>query len=81
MGGPSLIFFKILPSDHMCICEEDSALLTKHVSYREILSTLKSMAKEKNPGPGGLNVDFYLFYWDIIKVPLFNAISHFLSTA
>lgn len=39
------------------------------------------MPKGKSPRPDGLNTEFYFFYWDIIKKPLFEAISHFLSIA
>lgn len=55
--------------------------MTKPVFYKEILSTNKSIVKGKSLGPNGLNVEFYLFYWDIIKDPLFRAISHFLNTS
>lgn len=39
------------------------------------------MVNGKGLGPNGLNVEFYLFYWDIIKEPLFKAITHFLTSA
>lgn len=58
----------------------DSSCLTKPISYGEILSTIKLMAKGKSSGRDGLNVEFYLFHWDIIKAPLFKAISHFFLT-
>lgn len=67
---------KALLPDHKTISTKDSIFLTKPVTYREILSTLKSMAKGKIPGPDGLNVEFYLFYRDIIKDHLYQAISH-----
>lgn len=72
---------KALPSDHNSISAKDCSCLTKPISYIEILSTIKSMAKGKSPRPNGLNVEFYLFYWGIIKKPLFRAIFHFFLTA
>lgn len=72
---------KALPPDHNSLSNEGKVLLTKPVSYLEILNTIKSMAKGKSPRPDGLNMEFYLFYWDIIKKPLLNAISYFFSTA
>lgn len=39
------------------------------------------MTKGKSLEPDGLNVKFYLFYWDIIKEPLFKEISFFLNIA
>ena len=42
---------------------------------------LNSLDKRKSPGPDGLNSDFYVFYWDVIKDLLFKAISHFFQTA
>lgn len=76
---PNLI--RSLSPDHIFVSEKDKAFLTKHVTYSGILATIKSMAKDKSPGPDGLNVKFYLFFWDIIKDPLYKAISHFFSTA
>lgn len=70
-----------LPPDHATVSDEDGVFLTKVVTYDEIRATIKSMARGKSPGPDGLNVEFYLFYWDIIKEPLFKAISHFFSNA
>lgn len=65
----------------MTISEVDRVFLTKEVTYSEILMTIKLMDKGKSLGPHGLNIEFYLFYWDIIKDPLYKAISHFLATA
>lgn len=59
-----------LPPDHATVSDEDGVFLTKVVTYDEIRATIKSMARGKSPGPDGLNVEFYLFYWDIIKEPL-----------
>lgn len=42
--------------------------------------TLHSMPRGKSPGPDGINVEFYLFYWNQIGDHLLNAISYFFST-
>lgn len=48
--------FRALPQEHNNIYGDDRLSLTQPVSYREILFTIKSMAKGKSPGPGDLNV-------------------------
>lgn len=66
-----------LPTDHNSLDDVAREWLTRPVTVSEIFRTLKSMAKGKSPGPDGLNVKFYFFYWEIVKEPLFRAISHF----
>lgn len=46
----------------------------------EVYQTLRSMSHGKSPSPDGMNVEFYLFYWNLIGGHLFNAISYFFNT-
>ena len=46
-----------------------------------ILSTLKSMKKNKAPGPDGFTVDFFIHCWDIIEFDFCEAVKHFFCTS
>lgn len=60
---------------------QDYDVLIRPITKREVYKTLTSMPRGKSPGPDGLNVDFYVFYWNILGDPLFKAISFFFETA
>lgn len=74
-------WFSMLPDDYPILGEEGRVELIKPISKREVYQTLTSMRRCKSPGPDGLNVDFYVFYWNIIGGHFFNAISYFFNTA
>ena len=44
----------------------------KELSLDEIKNALFSMKKGKSPGSDGLSVEFYVHFWDILNIPLFN---------
>ena len=46
----------------------------------DVYGALKSMAKNKSPGPDGFTVEFYLAAWDIIGTDVCNAIMYFFSS-
>lgn len=46
----------------------------------EILSTFKSMAKNKSPGPDGFTAEFFVAAWQIIGKDVEKAILHFFNT-
>lgn len=47
--------------------------LTAEVTSEEVFSTLKSMPRNKSPGPDGYIVEFFLSSWDIVG-PLFVSV-------
>lgn len=65
-----------MPDDFTTIFE-DRVPLIKPVTKREIFCTLKSMAPGKSPSLDGMNVDFFLYYWNIIGDSFFKAIPTF----
>lgn len=69
--------FYAFPNDHVVLIESDRTLLAKPVAIGEVQSTLKTMPIGKSVGPDGLNIDFYLFYWDFVKLYLFQVVSYF----
>jgi hypothetical protein len=40
--------------------------LTAPITALELKATLLDMAKDRNPRPDGLSVDFFLIMWEII---------------
>lgn len=73
-------FVNALPNDLPSLTDMDRDLLTRPFSVEEVYKTLKSMPSGKSPGADGLNSEFYLFYWNIVRKHLFNALSHFFDT-
>ena len=59
--------------------EEQKQFLERHISEKELLDSLKSMAKGKSPGIDGLPVEFYLATWEHIKTPLLEYYNYALQ--
>lgn len=70
-----------LSNDYPVLCDVDRVALIRPISKREVYHTFNSMPQGKSPRPDGFNVEFYLFYWNLIGDHLFNAISYFFDTA
>lgn len=55
----------------------------RHISQpftiQEFHAALKDMSKNKCPGTDGLTTEFYLHFWEILKVPFMNSISFSLT--
>lgn len=66
-------------NDFPTLSIENGFDLVKPISLREVYHSLASMPRGKSPGPDGLNVEFYLFYWNIIGDHFFKAISYFFE--
>lgn len=54
-------------------------MLDREVTDDEIWNTLKSMKKNKSPGPDGFNVNFFILNWDIVGQDFLAAIKSFFS--
>lgn len=69
---------------HSCIKKKISTtkaqLLTIKATDKEILDILKSMKRNKSPGPDEFNVNFFLEAWDVVGRDFLNAVHHFLET-
>ena len=48
---------------------------------REVCQTLKGMPRGKSPDLDDLNVEFYIFYWNVVGHQLFEAIKKFFDKA
>lgn len=58
------------------ISREEFNGLEKAYSEQELLRALKKINTGKCPGTDGLPVEFYLHFWDSIKLPLLNSIQY-----
>lgn len=69
-----------LPDDLSVLSDIDREFLTRPISMGEVFRTLKSMSRGKSLGLDGMNMEFYLFYWNLLGIYLFNAISCLFNT-
>lgn len=56
-------------------------MLVRPMTRKEVFHSLKSMAKGKNPGLDGLNIQCYLHYWELVGDHHYKAIDHFFNHA
>lgn len=73
-------YINALPVDLPVFSDIDRESLTRPISMGEVYRTLRSMSRGKSPSPDGMNVEFSLFYWNLLGDHLFNAISCFFNT-
>ena len=62
------------------VSSSQASLLINPVTNDLIFRTLKSMKKNKAPGPDGFTVDFFLHCWDILGTDFCSAIHDFFNT-
>lgn len=62
------------------ISPHSAQMLTLKASDEEIYGILKSMKRNKTPGPDGFNVNFFIHTWDIIGKDFLEAVHYFLET-
>lgn len=70
-------YFNALSNDLHVLTDMDREILSRPISKGELYITLKSMPWCKSPGPDGLNVEFYIYYWNQLGDHFFNVVSHF----
>ncbi|KAM6552088.1 hypothetical protein CsatB_001896 [Cannabis sativa] len=61
------------------ISDQDNALLNVIPMEDEVIAAIKSMGKDKAPGPDGLPPSFYLHHWDTVKDDLIEMVLHFFT--
>ena len=54
--------------------------LSQPFTQKEILSTLKSMPKNKSPGPDGFSTEFFIKAWSVVGGDVERAIVYFFNT-
>lgn len=65
---------------HITVIDRNySQICNADLSVDEIEKALQSMKKGKSPGVDGLSVEFYLHFWEIIKLPLFHMYKECIS--
>lgn len=81
LGTPSQVDFndiqRLTPINTVSL--QDAATIEREVTNSEILSTLKSMKKNKSLGPDGFNVNFFLHSWDIMGRDFTLAVKSFFQ--
>lgn len=78
MVGDSF-FSDLSPFVSNVFSDDQASMIEKDVSDLEIFATLKSMKKNKSPGPDGLNVNFFILAWDIVGRDFTLAIQSFFK--
>lgn len=61
-----------LPYDLNTVSKEDQNLLIRPKTLDEVFLTNKPRPRGKNVGHNGLNIESYLFYWEVIKNPILS---------
>lgn len=76
-SGGSTEFFDSLQLPSLSI--ESHASLVAYVSAKEIFDALKSMPKNKTPGPDVYTVDFFLASWEFVGPLFIEAVQEFFA--
>ncbi|XP_038978394.1 uncharacterized protein LOC120108761 [Phoenix dactylifera] len=71
----------VIPSPVGGVLEEETAALIRSVSEREIRDAVRSLKRDKAPGPDGFPPLFFQRYWMIVGRDVTTAIQQFFSTA
>lgn len=71
------------PLNHVrkSLTAEQQRLLIRPITEEEIFNTLKSCKKKKSPGPDGLNYEFYIKNFEIVKEELIKIFNDYLVGA
>ncbi|XP_039119691.1 uncharacterized protein LOC120255989 [Dioscorea cayenensis subsp. rotundata] len=68
-----------IPPDLPTLTYDQQTFLSKTVTKDEIYATLLSLPVGKSPGPDGMNVEFYKFFWNDLEKHLVPAILYFFE--
>lgn len=71
--------YHALPTDLPQVSTVEGEQLTSKITMKEVHEALFSFPTGKSPGPDGLNVEFYRFYWNEIGDTLYAAIRYFFD--
>lgn len=55
--------------------------LEDRITNETIYATLKSMKRNKSPGPDGFTVEFFLSSWDVVGKEFCEAVAHFFTSS
>lgn len=73
---------QVLSDDLATVSDKDCEMPTKEVTKNEIYQSLQSFPSTKSPGPNGLNVEFYnFFFWHDVGDHLYFAVKYFFSNS
>lgn len=61
------------------LTDNEIIILESNVTNNEILRAIKDMNVNKAPGLDGIPVEFYLYYWDIIKKEFIEVIKNIIN--
>lgn len=80
LGSPTIV--EDFPDDIevKSLSEDQQNYLITPFQPNDVLKTLKSMGKNKCPGPDGFPVEFYLQCWNIVGLEVVNGILYFFNT-
>ena len=56
------------------LTKTQKAFCENYPTEENLYDALSGMAKEKTPGNDGLTCEFYLIFWDKIKIPFINSL-------
>lgn len=66
---------------HNVLSPVQNNFLSAPVTDLEIITVLRSMKRNKSPGPDGFNVNFFIHCWDIVGEDFLNAVKYFFSSS
>ena len=66
--------------DHLMLETDQQQGLVCDITEGEVFNILKTFADNKSPGTDGLSKEFYVFFWESVKLPLLESFKYSLET-